>query len=107
MIGIRPQGIMPLMQDTSVGDPPSVGVAVLIANWTKTSRPDEALNDYNDPLLQQLNYLFSYAPKTSDGAISHRSEQVQLWYVMTSISAQVALIADRVYLGNTGPISST
>lgn len=70
------------MEDTAVGDPASVGVAVLLANWTKASRPDEFQNDYNDPLVSELDYLLYGAPKTGDGAISHRSEQVQLWYVI-------------------------
>lgn len=84
VLAIRPEGIAALINDTSVGDPASVGVAVLMANWTKASRPDEAMNDYNTPLVEQLNYLLYDAPRTDDGAISHRSEQVQLWYVSPS-----------------------
>ncbi|KAG8996812.1 hypothetical protein FRB94_001350 [Tulasnella sp. JGI-2019a] len=79
VIAIRPEGIDTLIDDSSVGDPASVGVALLMANWTKASRPDEALNDYNTPLIDELNYLLYDAPRTDDGAISHRSEQVQLW----------------------------
>ncbi|KAG8847053.1 hypothetical protein FRB96_001703 [Tulasnella sp. 330] len=79
VIAIRPSGIEALMNDSSVGDPVSVGVAVMMANWTQASRPDEALNDYNTPLIEQMNYLLYDAPRTVDGAISHRSEQVQVW----------------------------
>lgn len=78
-IAVRPLGTLALFSDTSVGDPTSLGVALLLANWTKASRPDEVANDYNTPLQQQLNYILNDAPRTDDGAISHRSEQVQLW----------------------------
>lgn len=63
--------------DSSAGDPASIGVAVLIANWTGLR--DE---DYAGAATAQLEYLFGpEVPKTSDGAISHRTEQIQLWYV--------------------------
>ncbi|KAG9049183.1 hypothetical protein FS837_011002 [Tulasnella sp. UAMH 9824] len=78
-IAIRPVGSVTLFEDGSVGDPASLGVAMLMANWTKASRPDEAHNDYDTPVRQQLGYVLNTAPKTADGAISHRSEQVQLW----------------------------
>lgn len=79
-LAIRPKGTLTLFVDGAVGDPASLGVAVLLANWTKASRPDEAGNNYNTPLRQQINYLINDAPRTDDGAISHRSERVQLWY---------------------------
>lgn len=78
-LAIRPKGTLTLFVDGAVGDPASLGVAVLLANWTKASRPDEAGNNYNTPLRQQINYLINDAPRTDDGAISHRSERVQLW----------------------------
>ncbi|KAG8953531.1 hypothetical protein FRC03_011750 [Tulasnella sp. 419] len=78
-IAIRPPGVMSLMQDGSSGDPASIGVPMLIANWTQVSRPDAWKNDYNTPLRQQMDYILNLAPKTPDGAISHRSEIVQLW----------------------------
>jgi hypothetical protein len=61
--------------DSSAGDPASVGVAVLLANWT--GLPGE---DYGDAATAQMNYLFSSAvPKTTDGAISHRVSTLELW----------------------------
>ncbi|KAG8949857.1 hypothetical protein FRC04_008160 [Tulasnella sp. 424] len=78
-IAIRPKGTLTLFVDGAVGDPASLGVAVLLANWTQASRPDEAGNNYNTPLRQQMDYLLNGAPRTDDGAISHRSERVQLW----------------------------
>ncbi|KAH9955491.1 Six-hairpin glycosidase-like protein [Russula dissimulans] len=61
--------------DSSAGDPASIGIAVLIANWTNL-----AGEDYAGAATAQVEYLFGPAvPKTSDGAISHRVSQVQLW----------------------------
>ena len=69
--------------DSSAGDPASIGVAVLIANWTGLGG-----ENYAGAATAQLEYLFGPAvPKTSDGAISHRIEQVQLWYVKPPIIA--------------------
>jgi len=63
--------------DSSAGDPASIGVAVLIANWSRL-----AGEDYAGAATAQVEYLLGPAvPKTSDGAISHRVSQVQLWYV--------------------------
>ena len=79
--------------DLAVGDPASelfktlqsyselinlvgIGNAVLLANWT---RPDLANTAYSFAAGQQLDYLLNYAPRTLEGAISHRLDQVQLW----------------------------
>ena len=80
----------------AVGDPPSthsllhvrydrpayciglvgIGVAVLLANWTRTD-PEET--KFAKAATNQLMYLFNDAPHTPDGAISHRLEEPQLW----------------------------
>ncbi|KIY72983.1 hypothetical protein CYLTODRAFT_417495 [Cylindrobasidium torrendii FP15055 ss-10] len=65
-----------LMQDDAVGDPPSIGVAVLLANWTQQSYDTAA---FGSAASKQLNYLLNDAPRSDAGAISHRAEQVQLW----------------------------
>ena len=70
-------GPQPLIQDSSTGDPASIGVAVLLANWTGQSSSDRL--DYAGAARDQLAFLFQKAPKTKDGAISHRMDQVQLW----------------------------
>lgn len=62
--------------DGAVGDPASIGTAVLLANWTRSDLSDKS---YATAATAQLNYLLNTAPKTKDGAISHRAEQVQLW----------------------------
>ncbi|KAJ6630814.1 Six-hairpin glycosidase-like protein [Mycena sp. CBHHK59/15] len=70
-------GPQPLLRDGSAGDPASIGVAVLMANWTGQGAADG--QDYARAARDQLDYLLNVVPHTSDGAISHRVAQVQLW----------------------------
>lgn len=72
-------GPQPLIADTSAGDPASIGVAVLLANWTGQGAIDGL--DYAGAARDQLDYLFQNVSKTSDGALSHRVDQLQLWYI--------------------------
>jgi rhamnogalacturonyl hydrolase YesR len=60
--------------DGAVGDPASLGVPMLFANWTGAKG-----GDYATAINQQLDYLLHDAPRSDDGAISHRSDVVQLW----------------------------
>jgi hypothetical protein len=78
-------GPQPLLADGSAGDPASLGMCVLIANWTNQ---DGGQIDYAGAAKDQLNFLFQDVPMTSDGAISHRVSEVQLWYV-SSYNSQV------------------
>ena len=55
---------------------PGLGVAVLLRNWTLPS--DEA-SPYGVAAEEQLKYLLEVAPRASNGAISQRESQVQLW----------------------------
>jgi hypothetical protein len=73
--------------DTSAGDPASAGIAVLIANWTHFRSGQHEGYDYAGAATAQVQYLFGpEVPKTSDGAISHRVSQLQLWYVRQAAS---------------------
>lgn len=73
------QGPQPLIQgDGSAADPASIGMSVLLANWT---RQDNGSVDYAGAAKDQLDYLMQVVPHTSDGAISHRVSEVQLWYM--------------------------
>ncbi|KIM37398.1 hypothetical protein M413DRAFT_448466 [Hebeloma cylindrosporum] len=72
----RTTGPQPLMPDGSAADPTSIGVSVLLANWTGQ---DSGQVDYAGAALDQLDYILYKVPRTSDGAISHRVSQVQLW----------------------------
>lgn len=55
---------------------PGLGVAVLLRNWTLSSY--EA-SPYGVAAEEQLKYLLKVAPRASNGAISQRESQVQLW----------------------------
>ena len=68
-----PQSFLP---DGSAGDPASIGMCVLLANWTSQ---DAGQVDYAGAAKDQLDFLFQVVPMTVDGAISHRVSQVQLW----------------------------
>jgi len=70
-------GPQPLMNDSAAGDPTSLGMVVLLANWTGQQRTDGF--DYAGAAQDQLDFLFQDVPRTSDGAISHRTDQLQLW----------------------------
>ncbi|KIO30561.1 hypothetical protein M407DRAFT_20449 [Tulasnella calospora MUT 4182] len=63
-----------LVQDGSAADPASIGVGVLLGNWTRApgANWDTAAED-------QLDALLNGTPRSVDGAISHRTEIVQLW----------------------------
>ncbi|KAH9035187.1 glycoside hydrolase family 105 protein [Lactarius pseudohatsudake] len=64
-----------ILRDGSAGDPASIGIAVLIANWTGLGG-----ENYSAAATAQLEYLFGpRVPKTENGAISHRVSEVQLW----------------------------
>lgn len=70
----------PLMPDGSAADPASNGVSVLIANWTGRGERDGV--DYAGAAREQLEFLLESTPRSSDGAISHRTEDVSLWWVI-------------------------
>lgn len=71
------------MKDGSAADPASIGFAVLLANWTGI---DPSLN-FGAVAKDQLDFLLEHVPRTEDGAISHRTEQVQLWYVFLNLTS--------------------
>ncbi|KAH8985376.1 hypothetical protein EDB92DRAFT_1787721, partial [Lactarius akahatsu] len=61
-----------ILGDGSAGNPASIGIAVLIANWTGLCG-----ENYAAVATTQVEYLFGPAvPKTEDGAISHRVSEV-------------------------------
>lgn len=68
----RPVDTMMFCEDGSAADPASLGISVLLANHTMDVDYMSAVNDENE-------WLFSLAPRTDDGAISHRVAEVQLW----------------------------
>ena len=59
--------------DGSAADPASLGIAILLANATLANV------DYMGAVQDENQWLFLEAPRTPDGAISHRVSEVQLW----------------------------
>ncbi|KAF8897210.1 Six-hairpin glycosidase-like protein [Infundibulicybe gibba] len=77
VVSSKKDNSLPLISDQgSAADPASIGPAVLLANWTRTDPLDKK---YTDAAGSQLGYLLSVAPRSKEGAISHRVDQVQLW----------------------------
>ncbi|KZT34675.1 Six-hairpin glycosidase [Sistotremastrum suecicum HHB10207 ss-3] len=78
VVNARPNDTSPAQplfsKDTAAGDPCSMGVAVLLSNWTGQTGADFA-----GAAEQQLRYILEDVPQTSDGAISHRVSTLQLW----------------------------
>ncbi|CAE6426019.1 unnamed protein product [Rhizoctonia solani] len=75
----RPPGVLSFMPDQAAGDPPSLGVSMLFANWTVRSPSYTNSSNYASTIIDQLNYSLTRAPRAPNGAISHRADQVQLW----------------------------
>ncbi|KAJ9103744.1 hypothetical protein QFC21_002204 [Naganishia friedmannii] len=73
-------GIGSLLQDGSSADPASLGVAVLLANASAAVGTQQVKNvGWGAAAESELRYLLERVPRNSAGAISHRSEQAQLW----------------------------
>lgn len=93
-------GPQPLINDTSAGDPASIGIAVLLASYTGQWAKD-GLN-YAGAAQDQLDFLFEAVPHTSDGAISHLVHEVQLWvrclYIFRNGQLRTAPQSDSVYM---------
>ncbi|WVF67288.1 hypothetical protein IAT40_002038 [Kwoniella sp. CBS 6097] len=67
-----------LLEDGAAGDPASLGVTILIANATTKNEQVNGVG-YGDAATAELNYLLHSVPKAPNGAISHRTDQAQLW----------------------------
>jgi hypothetical protein len=69
-----PQPFFP--SDGSAADPASNGVAALIANYTGQSNSSF---DFGQAAQDQLQFLWEKVPRAQNGALSHRTSEVQLW----------------------------
>jgi len=79
IVSTKDNSTLPLIDgDGAVGDPASVGPAVLLAYWTHAVKGSAAAF-YATDAEEQLIYLLDDAPRSSTGAISQRVSQVQLW----------------------------
>lgn len=70
------------VSDTSAADPASLGIAILLANATLGDSVD-----YTAAVESENEWLMQGALRTSDGAISHRVAEVQLWSDFVSMYA--------------------
>jgi hypothetical protein len=80
VLATRPggSGPQPLVGgDGSAGDPASTGVGVLLANWTSQQNAGQAAS----AAASEVQFLLQDVPRASNGAISHRTSEVQLWCV--------------------------
>lgn len=77
VVARKQPGMLPLIDGAgAVGDPASIGVSVLLRNWTL---PDSENTTFATAASEQLDYLLNVAPRAPNGAISQRENQVQLW----------------------------
>lgn len=65
--------------DGSVGDPASLGVGAVLLGKV------EGYEGFGAAATAQLQYVTQEAPRTWNGAISHRVDYVELWYVQFSL----------------------
>ena len=72
-IAQRPADTLMFCEDGSAADPASLGISILLANATMPGV------NYMSAVNDQNRWLFEVAPRTSDGAVSHRVSEVQLW----------------------------
>lgn len=68
-----PHSLFP--SDGSAGDPASTGIGILIANWTGQS------GNYSGAAQSEVEFLLGQVPRWSNGAISQRTSEPQLWSV--------------------------
>lgn len=71
-------GGSPLLQDAAAGDPASLGVTVILSNFS-TSDAQVNGEGYGAAATAQLDYLLYDVPRGPNGAISHRTDQFQAW----------------------------
>ncbi|GHJ83778.1 hypothetical protein NliqN6_0180 [Naganishia liquefaciens] len=73
-------GIGSLLEDGSSADPASLGIAVLLTNASQAVGTQEVKNvGWGQAAESELRYLLEEVPRNSQGAISHRADQAQLW----------------------------
>ena len=75
VVSAIPAGQMQLVADGSTSDPASLGIGTVMAG---SMRNDDAAR-YKTAVTNQLDALLQQSPRTNEGAISHRTSQVQLW----------------------------
>lgn len=82
----RRPGPGPIIKDDAAGDPASLMIGIMILGLTnkKGSKP-YSRKYYLKIAKRQLRFLLDEVPRTSEGAISHRVAEVQLWSVKQAL----------------------
>ncbi|BGP19350.1 hypothetical protein JCM10213_006856 [Rhodosporidiobolus nylandii] len=79
----KPASQAQLISDGSAADPASVGVATTMAYYLTSAEGEVGQGigreEVGQAIQQQVEALLSSTPRTDDGAISHRVEDVELW----------------------------
>jgi hypothetical protein len=79
VIGWGADGLSP--GDGSVGDPASLGVSAILLGKTDSR--------FAVAVKEQVEYILFKAPRFYNGAISHRADVPELWYVLKRFKAQL------------------
>ncbi|BGP27015.1 glycosyl hydrolase, family 88 [Rhodotorula toruloides] len=82
VVSSQPSGQLQLIQDGSSADPASVGPFVILANLTLDKGGNVGGKNEQqvaEAAAGQLRALLEETPRSSDGAISHRTGDVELW----------------------------
>lgn len=82
ILASQPAGQAQLVPDGSAADPASVGPYVVLANFTLAEGEQiggKSKDEVVSAVERQVEVLLRGTPRTQDGAISHRTEDVELW----------------------------
>jgi hypothetical protein len=71
-----PNDVVLIDGDGAAGDPASLGMAVLLTNWTLA---DKSNHTFAVAAEKQINHVLVDVPRHTNGGISHRESQVQFW----------------------------
>ncbi|GAA5866244.1 hypothetical protein JCM8547_007215 [Rhodosporidiobolus lusitaniae] len=83
IVASRPSGQRQLIQDGSAADPASVGPFVLLSSLITENGTElgqgVSKEEAQEAVREQVEALLEGTPRTGDGAVSHRVEDVELW----------------------------
>ncbi|ORY45851.1 Six-hairpin glycosidase-like protein [Leucosporidium creatinivorum] len=99
IVAAKSSSSLQIMPDGSLADPASMGVAVVLANWTSEGATKDL---YESAAEEQLQALLVDTPRTDSGAISHRVEELALWsdfvYMVPPFLAYYGVVNDNTSL---------
>ncbi|KAF8292370.1 Six-hairpin glycosidase [Clavulina sp. PMI_390] len=72
-------GSQAIIQDGAAGDPASLGMAVILGNLTDNANTGISGLTFSQAADEEVQYLLNDVPRASNGAISHRVNEIALW----------------------------